>query len=190
MVQIVIIYHSGYGHTAKVAEAVGEGARRHAGAHVQVLSVDALDEAGWAALDAADGIIFGSPTYMGGVSAKFKAFMESASKRWYAQSWKDKVAAGFTNSGAYSGDNFNTLMQLLANAMQHSMIWVGTGMKQPTAKGHGPAPDALNRLGSFVGVATQSNDDSPEVTPPSGDLETARMLGQRVAELAARLAGR
>ena len=184
MVNIVVIYHSGYGHTAKVAQAVGEGAKRHEGANVQVLSVDALDEAGWALLDAADGIIFGAPTYMGGVSAKFKAFIESASKRWHVQAWKDKIGAGFTNAGAYNGDNFNSLMQLLVNAMQHSMIWVGTGLKNPSSKGSHPAPEDINRLGSFIGVATQSNDDSPEVTPPAGDLETARLLGLRVAGIA------
>ena len=184
MVSIVIVYHSGYGHTARVAQAVGEGAKRHAGARVQVLSVDGLDEAGWTALDEADAIIFGAPTYMGGVSARFKAFIESASKRWSGQTWKDKIAAGFTNAGAYSGDNFNSLVQLVANAMQHSMIWVGTGLKAPAAKGAGPSPDDINRLGSFIGVATQSNDESPEVTPPAGDLETARLLGQRVAVIA------
>lgn len=183
-VNIVVIYHSGYGHTARVAAAVGEGAARLEGAHVQVISVDGLTQEGWAALDAADAIIFGSPTYMGGVSAKFKEFMESGSKRWHSQTWKDKLAAGFTNAGAYSGDNFNTILQLLANAMQHSMIWVGTGLKQPAAKGSGPDPEALNRLGSFIGVATQSNDESSEFSPPSGDLETARHLGQRVASAA------
>ncbi len=187
MVSIVVVYHSNYGHTERVALAVGEGARRHVGANVQVLSVDTLDEAGWQALDAADGIIFGAPTYMGSVSAKFKAFIEATSKRWVAQSWKDKVAAGFTNAGAYSGDNFSTLMQLLTNAMQHSMIWVGTGLKAASYKNGGPSPDDINRVGSFIGVAAQSNDDSPDITPPAGDLETARLLGKRVAEIAGRL---
>ena len=187
MVNVVIIYHSGYGHTAKVAAAVGEGASRVSGAEVSVLSVDGLDDAAWAKLDAADAIIFGAPTYMGGVSARFKAFIEGASKRWSGQLWKDKVAAGFTNAGAYCGDNFNSLVQLLANAMQHSMIWVGTGLKAPAAKGTGPQPEDINRLGSFIGVATQSNDDSPEVTPPAGDLETARLLGERVARIAQQL---
>lgn len=183
MVKVVIVYHSGYGHTAKVAQAVGDGVLRHAGASAQVLSVDALDAASWQALDEADAIIFGAPTYMGGVSAQFKLFIEAASKRWAAQSWKNKIAAGFTNAGAYSGDNFNSLMQLLANAMQHSMIWVGTGIKAPSPKGNGPTGVDINRVGSFIGVATQSNDESPEITPPSGDLETASLLGQRVASI-------
>jgi NAD(P)H dehydrogenase (quinone) len=188
MVQVVVVYHSGYGHTAKVAQAVGEGVLREAGASVIVVSVDAMDEAVWAALDRADAIIFGAPTYMGSISAKFKSFIEAASKRWSQQVWKDKVAAGFTNAGAYAGDNFSSLIQLLTNAMQHSMIWVGTGLKAPTPRGDGPTGDDINRVGSFIGVATQSNDESPDITPPVGDLETARLLGQRVAVIAAQMA--
>ena len=67
------------------------------------------DEANWDKLNAADGIIFGAPTYMGGVSAPFKAFIDAASKVWFQQGWKDKTAAGFTNSGSYSGDKLSAL---------------------------------------------------------------------------------
>ena len=185
-IRVVVIYHSGYGHTAKVAQAVGEGARQRADAQVDILSVDGLDEQGWAVLDAADAIIFGAPTYMGGVSGQFKIFIDSASKRWFNQDWKNKIAAGFTNSGAYNGDSLNTLHQLSANAMQHSMIWVGTGLMGATAKGiEGPDSNAINRVGSFLGLATQSNNESPDITPPRGDLETAILFGKRVADITA-----
>ena len=185
MIRIIIIYHSGYGHTAKVAEAVAEGAAR-AEADVVVMNVEALDEAAWTLLDSADAIIFGSPTYMGGVSAPFKAFMDGASKRWFAQSWKNKIAAGFTNSGSYSGDNLNTLFQLVINAMQHSMIWVGTGIMAATSRGtEGPDSSRINRVGSFLGLATQSNNEPTDIAPPVGDLETARLFGARIAQITA-----
>jgi len=75
MSKIVIVYHSGYGHTKKVAEAVLAGSI-DAGADAKLLAVGDLDDAGWAELDAADAIIFGAPTYMGGASADFKKFAE------------------------------------------------------------------------------------------------------------------
>lgn len=190
MTKIAIAYHSGYGHTAKVATAVYEGVKNVSGVEAQIINLDKLTEAEWTKLDEADGIIFGCPTYMGSASAKFKEFTEQASKRWAQQQWKDKIGAGFTNSGSYSGDKLNTLFQMVINAMQHSMIWVGTGILAPSAKGvEGPDSNQLNRVGSYLGVATQSNNESPEIVPPKGDIETARLFGQRVATITKRFAG-
>lgn len=176
---IVIAYHSGYGHTARVAACVGEGVRLQPGAEVHVLNIDTLDAAGWERLDTADAIIFGAPTYMGGVSARFKEFADASSRRWSAQAWKDKVAAGFTNAGTMGGDNLNALYQLMIFAMQHSMVWVGNSA-MPEGE--------VNRVGAFTGLMTQANNASPEITPPEGDLETARRFGARVAAVAAQLA--
>src|SRR5579859_4848071 len=101
---VAIAYHSGYGHTAAVARAVADGAAQ-AGAQVRLLNVEKLDEDGWEALDAADAIVFGTPTYMGGPSAPFKAFADATSKVWSdGQRWRDKPAAGFTVSSSMSGD--------------------------------------------------------------------------------------
>lgn len=51
------------------------------------------------ALLSCDAIIFGSPTYMGGVSAQFKAFADASSEFWADQRWANKLAAGFTSGG-------------------------------------------------------------------------------------------
>lgn len=186
MVKVAVVYHSGYGHTAKVAQAVGEGASQLAGAQVDVISVDGIDETGWAKLDAADAIIFGAPTYMGGVSGQFKMFIDSASKHWMKQEWKNKIGAGFTNSGSYSGDKLASIYQLATNAMQHSMIWVGTGLMPASTKGtEGPDSNAINRMGSSFGLMAQSNNESPDIVPPKGDLETAKLFGKRVADITA-----
>ena len=72
---IVIIYHSGYGHTKKVAEAVAEGSGG------TLLAIDAegnLPEGAWEQLAAARAIVFGSPTYMGGPSWQFKKFADAS----------------------------------------------------------------------------------------------------------------
>lgn len=181
MARIAIVYHSGYGHTAKQAEAVHAGAASVAGAEATLLSVHDLNDAFWQTLNAADAIVFGAPTYMGGASAKFKEFADASSKAWFSQTWKDKIAGGFTNSASLNGDKYNTLMYFVTLAMQHSMIWVGTGLL-PANSSRAERND-LNRMGSFIGPMAQSDSDvGADVAPPPGDLATAHAYGKRVAE--------
>ena len=185
---VSIAYHSGYGHTAKVAEAVAEGAKTVAGTTVNVIKVDGITDADWSKLDASEANIFGAPTYMGGPSAQFKTFADATSNRWFTLAWKDKIAAGFTNSGSYSGDKLASLQQLSILAMQHGMIWVGQTESAPQLAGTDvPKIEDINRVGSFSGLMTQSNTKSgPDIAPPSGDLETARRFGKRIADITAR----
>ncbi len=185
---IAVAYFSGYGHTAKVAEAIAKGISE-AGAQASLIKVDAITDADWDTLDKADGIIFGAPTYMGGPAGQFKIFADATAKVWGKQLWKDKIAGGFTNSASYSGDKLLTLHYFQVLAMQHAMIWVGVGDPAPMFSGDDmPTHDKVNRIGSFGGVMTQSNHkDGPDIAPPAGDLETAQHYGKRVAEIAGRL---
>ena len=180
MVKVAVVYHSGYGHTRKQAEAVVSGASG-AGATVQLISVADMDTH-WEDLAQADAIIFGAPTYMGSLSAEFKKFMDASSKPWYSQAWKDKIAAGFTNSASLSGDKLSSLLQLAIFAGQHSMIWVGLGL-MPSNSSKSQRDD-LNRSGSYIGAMAQSDSDmGADVAPPQGDLDTAAHLGKRVTEI-------
>lgn len=192
MTTVAIVYHSGYGHTAVVAAEVAEGVKM-AGATPVVLKIEGLTQDFQPLLEEAskaDAIIFGSPTYMGDVSAPLKAFFEASSKIWYGQGWKDKVAGGFTNSYNQGGNKDNTLGSMIVLAMQHSMIWVGTGiMPANPAPSQDTAADKVNRMSYMLGMASQSDNAGPDVTPPSGDKETARLYGQRVAQVAAKLKG-
>jgi NAD(P)H dehydrogenase (quinone) len=184
--RVVVVYHSGYGHTKAQAEAVARGAESVPGTQVALIPVDQA-EARAAEIDAADAVVFGAPTYMGSVSAPFKAFMDWSSKAWFARTWKNKIAAGFTNSGSQSGDKLNTLVQLAVFAMQHGMIWVGLDLMPGNNNSKGSVED-LNRLGSFLGAMAQSNvDQGPDVAPIDSDRKTAEYLGKRVAEFAHRL---
>ena len=163
------VYHSPYGHTAKVANYIVQGAEK-AGANVHLMNVENVD---WDVLDHADAIIFGCPTYMGSMSAAMKLFMEQSSKRWLARTWQGKLAAGFTNGGGLSGDKLAVLQQINLFAMQHGMIWSGLPL-MPT----GRSSTDLNRMSSFLGLMTQSDNAPVEVTPPTGDLETAIWFGE------------
>lgn len=189
MTKVAVVYHSGYGHTAKQAQAVAKGAGSVAGASVQLISVDEADKH-WDELAQADAIIFGAPTYMGSLSGPFKTFMDTSSKAWFSQGWKDKIAAGFTNSASQSGDKLNSLIQLAVFAAQHGMVWVGTGLMPGNNSSKGSVED-VNRLGSFLGAMAQSNSDAPpEQAPPPADLKTAELLGERVAKAAKRWTGK
>ena len=189
MTKIAIVYYSGYGHTAKQAEAVLEGAASVASAKLYRIDQNGdLPESVFEALSEADAIIYGSPTYMGGPAWQFKKFADASSKPWFGQAWKNKVAAGFTNSASVNGDKFSTISYFITLAMQHSQIWVGTGLMPSNTKAHGP--DDVNWTAGFGGaLAVSPSDASPEEAPRKGDLETARLLGVRVAEFAKKLKG-
>lgn len=184
MSSIAIVYHSGFGHTKVQAEAVAAGAASVAGAEVHLVPVEEA-EAKSAILHAADAIIFGSPTYMGSASGKFKDFMEWSSKTWYGRGWQDKLAAGFTVSASQNGDKLNTLVQLAVFAAQHGMVWIGLDLLPGNNSSKGSVED-LNRLGSFLGAMAQSNADQGPEAVTNADRKTAEHLGKRVAEAAAR----
>ena len=181
MADVVVVFHSGYGHTQRMAQAVAEGAG------AQLIAIDAegnLPAGGWDRLKAADAIIFGSPTYMGSVSWQFKKFADASSRPWYAQEWKDKIAAGFTNSAGMNGDKFNVLVTLFTLAMQHGMVWVSQGLMPSQTRAS--RRDDVNYLVSYAGAVAQSPSDAGADAMSAGDLETARLFGQRVSEAAQR----
>ena len=180
MSKIVIVYHSGYGHTKKVAEAVAETSKG------TLLAIDAegnLPDGAWETLAAADMIVFGAPTYMGGPSWQFKKFADASSKPWFVKAWRNKLAAGFTNSATLNGDKFSSIAYFITLSQQHGMAWVGTGMHPSNAKAH--TRDDLNNLGGYSGLITASpSDASPDEMIP-GDITFAKAFGERLVEAVA-----
>lgn len=182
MTKIAIVYHSGFGHTAAIAERVAKGAVGVSGVSAKLYKAEDLstpDAGPWDELAAADAIVFGAPTYMGSASAPMKTFMDASSKVWFVQGWKDKIAAGFTVSASWSGDKLSTLTQFAVLAAQHGMVWTGTGMMPGNNNSKGSSED-LNRVGSFLGLMAQANaDQGPDVAPPESDRKTAEAFGAR-----------
>jgi NAD(P)H dehydrogenase (quinone) len=183
MAVVSIVYHSGYGHTKAIAEAVHKGAAA-AGATAHLMAVDAVN---WDTLAASDAIIFGSPTYMGGASAQFKAFADASSKVWFGQGWKDKLAAGFTVSASRNGDKASTLDYFQTLSFQHSMLWVSLGLMPGNNSSKGSEAD-LNRMGSYDGLSVQANSDQGVEGIHESDFRTAEALGKRVSDVASRWA--
>jgi len=172
MAKVAVVFHSGYGHTLRMAQSVANGA------NADLVAIDAdgnLTEDGWATLNEADAIIMGSPTYMGSVSWQFK------------KAWKDKIFGGFTASANVNGDKHSTLHYFMTLAMQHGGIWVGTGLHYNNTKAS--QRNDVNYLASSAGPMAQTPGDAGGAEMNAGDLETARLFGQRVAEVAARFRG-
>lgn len=182
MSRVVVVYHSGYGHTKTVAEKIAQGAE------AQLIAIDAngdITEDDWTALSAADAIIMGAPTYMGNVSWQFKKFADATSKVWFVRGWQDKVFGGFTNSASPNGDKQVALITLQTLASQHGGIWVSLGV--PPSNTKAATSDDPNNLGGSVGLLARSPADAAPDEVHKGDLVTAERYGKRVAEIAARL---
>jgi len=189
MKTVSIIYHSGLGNTAKLAEAVAVGARSMEGVTVklflitedQIVGARWQDDAVIAELTASDAIIFGAPTYMGMVSGAFKCFADATAGIWFQNAWKDKIAGGFTTSGYASGDKVMTLHYLATLAAQLRMIWAGTAAPPSNLTGDG---EDIDRWGYYIGVGAVGSVRADLGLPSAGDLKTAEYYGSRLAQAA------
>ncbi len=186
MQKIAVVYHSGHGHTEHIATHVAAGVRSAEVAEVHLLKADDLAKAPHG-LICYDGLILGSPTYLGGVSGPFKCFMDATGSLWREQRLKGKLAAGFTVSSLPSGDKQSTLMSMFVFSMQHGMIWVGNPVL-PEQHAGVPNDEAANRLGSWSGLMAQAGHAAPADSFVAGDIKTARMFGLHFAQTLERLA--
>ena len=193
MKNIAIIYFTGSGSTGKLAEAVHAGAASNSGVQAELIAIDGQDikdgrysnAAVIEKLNKADTIVFGSPTYMGGPAAQFKAFADATAGIWFGQGWKRKLAGGFTISGSPSGDKLNTLQYFVTLASQHGMVWASNPGIPSFYSG---ATDGYNRLGSTTGVMAQNT--TPQGQPPvldAGDQLTGETYGKHLAALTLKL---
>lgn len=179
-VNIAVVYHSGYGHTRQISDLLAERLKTEH-SEVSLLSTEAAISQ-MDILHQADTIVFGSPTYYGTVSAGFKSFMEATGTFWYKQPWKDKLAAGFTNSSTTNGDKLNTLTTLSLFAAQHSMIWISQGILPRYINDR--QTDGQNRMASYLGLMVQSDNNLKEINPMHpGDMLTTELFAERILKL-------
>lgn len=170
---IAIPYFTGSGHTRVLAEAIASGT-----ANSRLINVEQMKDADWQALEDAQAILFGSPTYMGSTAARYDLFLEAASERWTELPWKDKIAGGFTVATYPSGDKLSALFRLCIYATQMGMIWIGpTDIGAPVD----PDQDGINRDGSMLGLMARSDPDKTRMIN-AGDTATARRYGARIQD--------
>ncbi|MDP3829082.1 MAG: flavodoxin family protein, partial [Polaromonas sp.] len=157
--QLAVIYHSAHGHTGHIAGHILAGARAVPGIAAYLLKAEELAQAPERLLDY-DGFVFGSPTYLGGVSGTFKTFMDATGRLWKSHALKGKLASAFTVSSLPAGDKQSTLLSIFVFAMQHGMVWVGNAILTEQHSGE-PYEDAANRLGSWSGMMAQAGHSAP-----------------------------
>ncbi|PJE30295.1 NAD(P)H dehydrogenase (quinone) [Pseudooceanicola antarcticus] len=175
MSKLAITYWGGSGTITLVARAIAGGAAE-AGAEPYLVDVSDLGAVDWALLEEAGAILMGSPTYMGGVAAGFKAFMDiSGETIWSERRWKDKLAGGFTCGIQQAGDKLATLQALSVFAAQHAMLWVG---QEAIGAPVFPERVGLNSSGTFLGLAVERALDGQL---SAGCDASARLYGARVA---------
>jgi NAD(P)H dehydrogenase (quinone) len=195
MTNVSIVFSSGRGRTRTVAHHIHKGATAFPNSSAELIEIvpAQLGEDGrWHdqeimdKLAATDAIVFGAPTFMGSAHGLFKLFLETGIAPWVVQGWKDKIAAGFTNSGSRSGDKLMTLQQISIFAAQMGMVWVGVG-DQPGGNYSDSRVSDVNVNGSWLGLMTQSVSDGTELNAPHpGDLLSAERIGRRIARTTAR----
>lgn len=119
MPQVLILYYSRSGHTAKMADLVADGVRE-SGASVTVTAV------GKASVDDLlhyDGVIMGSPTYYGTMAAALKQFLDDSVK--HHGKLVGKVGGAFSSSGGVAGGNETTVLDIVKALLIHGMIVPG-----------------------------------------------------------------
>lgn len=179
MTKLAIVYHSGHGHTEHIARHVLEGAHQVDGVDAHLIEAEDMAARPNDLVDF-DGIVMGSPTYLGGVSGPFKSFMDATGRLWAQQGLKGKLAAGFTVSSLPAGDKQSTLLSMFVFAMQHGMLWVGNPILPEQHRGV-PYDEAANRLGSWSGLMAQAGHSAPADSFAPGDMKTADMFGRHFA---------
>ncbi len=180
MKSVAVVYHSAHGHTEQIARHVALAAGAVPGTDAVLRKAEVLERSP-DELIPFDGFIFGSPTYLGGVSGVFKSFMDSTGRLWRDQRLKGKLAAGFTVSSLPAGDKQSTLLSMFVFAMQHGLIWIGNPV-MPEQHAGIAYEQAANRLGSWSGLMAQAGHGAPAESFVSGDLRTAALFGANFSE--------
>ncbi len=199
MSKILVLYYSSYGHLAKMADAVAEGARS-AGADVDVRRVpetapaEVAAAAGFVAdtshplledvneLANYDGIIVGAPTRFGRMASQMAAFWDRAGGVWYQGQLNGKIGGAFTSTATQHGGQEATLFSIITNLLHFGLTIVGLDYGFQGQMG----VDEV-KGGSPYGATTISDGDGSRL-PSEVELEGARYQGRRVAELANKVA--
>lgn len=200
MSKILVLYYSSYGHLAKMADAVAEGARS-AGAEVDVrrvpetAPVEVAAAAGFVAdhshpvledvndLANYDGIIVGAPTRFGRMSSQMASFWDRAGGLWFQGKLHGKVGGAFTSTATQHGGQEQTLFSIITNLMHFGLTIVGLDYGHAGQMG----VDEV-RGGSPYGATTVADGDGSRM-PSEIDLDGARYQGRKLAELANKIAG-
>jgi len=158
---------AGAGLVEKLAGGVGEGIQA---AHGAVASLRRIDDAAREELFSADAVILGSPNWSG-VTGKMKQWLDDAGDMWLEGQLVDKIGAAFTAGSSKSAGTEFTLLTLFHWMLAGGMLVCGL-----------PFNERMRQTASYYGATAAGRVEAE-------DIEQARELGRRVAELATRMRG-
>jgi NAD(P)H dehydrogenase (quinone) len=201
--KLLIVYYSLYGHMFRMARAVEEGAKSVGGIEVLLRRVEEFEAVLKKTADdaylskareeqrhipivtledlrAADGVVFGSPTRYGNMTAQMKQLIDSTGELWMQGAMEGKPAGVFTSTASTHGGQETTLVTMMIPLLHLGMIIVGVpysvqGMIH--TEGRGGSPYGASMISGLKG----------ELQPTEGDLVIARALGKRVAAVTKQL---
>jgi NAD(P)H dehydrogenase (quinone) len=204
--KVLVVYHSVHGHVLEMARAVEEGVNWVEGVNAVVRRADEFSEnvRHWEEEDAhastawcrqreipvctlqdlreADGVLFGSGTRYGNMTAQMKRFIDSTAELWLDGSMEGKPGGVFTSTASTHGGQESTCLSMMNPLLHLGMVVVGVpysvpGMIHTEARG-----------GTPYGASTIAGPRG-ELRPTEQDLAIARAQGTRVAEMAKKLRG-
>jgi NAD(P)H dehydrogenase (quinone) len=170
-VRVLIVYHSLSGNTERMAHGVADGVKRVSGV---VAIVKKIDEVLKQDLEAADGIVLGSPAYFANIAGNMKLAIDD----W---NWKlkvdftDKVGGAFATGGGQTGGKEHVVISLLLFMLNNRMIVAGPLYED----------DEGEDIWGEVGASAMTGPLDPGVGPH--ELEAACRLGERVAQVAKKM---
>ena len=200
--KMLILFHSTYGHIARMAEAVAEGARTVPGCDVEIKRVpetfppEILEKMGATAaqqqlsfypvaqpddLASADAVVFGTPTRYGNMTAQMKQFLDATGQLWFTNALVGKVGSVFTSSATLHGGQESTILNFHTTLLHHGMIIVGLPYSFEGQKGI----TAISGCSPY-GASTITGGDGARM-PSENELEGARFQGKHVAQIAVKL---
>ena len=203
MINTLVVFYSTYGHVHRMARAVEEGAAGVQSTEVRLRRIPELAEArnALSGVDAyqqaqeaqrhipeatlddlrwADGIAWGTPTRYGNMSAQMKQFLDSTGPLWQKGELEDKPAGVFTSTASMHGGQESTLLTMMVPLLHHGCLLTGIPYTEPLL--------SSTRTGGTPYGASHVAGGSDDPHPSDEEAHLARVLGRRVADVAARLA--
>ena len=133
-INVLIVYYSKHGNSAKMAKLIGRGVESQFNCNAIIRSVKPAGDEDFsnsdplvseADLNNCDGLILGSPARFGNMAAALKHFIDETGSQWFSGTLSNKPAAVFTSSASIHGGQETTLITMMLPLIHHGMIIVG-----------------------------------------------------------------
>ncbi len=195
MIEVLVLYYSRFGATEALAREVCRGVDAVADVVSRLRTVPAVSAATQARTDPVPdegppyasiddlkecaGLVMGSPTRFGNMSAALKYFLDGTGSEWLSGTLSGKPAGVFTSTSTLHGGQETTLLSMALPLLHHGMLIVGVPYTEK-------ALSTTTTGGTPYGASHVSWNREPDRLSDD-EKQLARALGNRVAKIAAKL---